>query len=58
LVIVGEQDLLTPPWVAREVADGISGARIEIVTGDGSSHVLPLELPDEFNQRVVRFLAE
>ena len=22
MVIVGEQDLLTPPWVAREVADG------------------------------------
>lgn len=25
MVIVGEQDLLTPPWVAREVADTIPG---------------------------------
>jgi pimeloyl-ACP methyl ester carboxylesterase len=58
LVIVGEQDLLTPSWVAREVAGGIPGARFEIVTGDGSSHVVPLERPDEFNQLVMSFLAE
>ena len=58
LVIVGEQDLLTPPWVAREVADGIPGARFELVTGDCSSHVLPLERPDGFNQLVIDFLAE
>lgn len=58
LVIVGEQDLLTPPWVAREVAGGIPGARLEIVTGDGSSHVLPLERPHDFNQLVMKFLAE
>ncbi|MFD1505034.1 alpha/beta fold hydrolase [Georgenia yuyongxinii] len=58
LVIVGEQDLLTPPWVAREVADGIPRARFQIVTGNGSSHVLPLERPDDFNQLVMEFLAE
>ena len=58
LVIVGEQDLLTPPWAARELADGIAGARFELVTGDGSSHVLPLERPDEFNRLVTDFLAE
>jgi 3-oxoadipate enol-lactonase len=56
LVIVGEQDLLTPPWVAREVADGIPSARLAIVTGDGASHVLPLERPDDFNQLVMNFL--
>src|SRR5688572_20978116 len=55
LVVVGEQDLLTPPWAAREVAGGIPGARLEIVTGDGSSHVLPLERPDDFNQLVIGF---
>ena len=58
LVIAGEQDLLTPPWVAREVAAGIPGARFELVTGDGSSHVLPLERPDDFNQLVTNFLAD
>lgn len=58
LVVVGEQDLLTPPWVAREVADGIPQARLEIITGDGSSHVVSLERPDDFNQLVMKFLAE
>src|SRR6478735_9086288 len=58
LVVVGEQDLLTPPWVAREVAAGIPGARFEIITGNGSSHVVPLERPDDFNQLVTNFLTE
>jgi pimeloyl-ACP methyl ester carboxylesterase len=58
LVIVGEQDLLTPPWVAREVADAIPESRFELVTGDGSSHVLPLERPDDFNRIVTDFLNE
>ena len=58
LVIAGEQDLLTPPWVAREVAEGIPGARLEIITGDGTSHLLPLERPNDFNQLVTNFLAE
>lgn len=58
LVVVGERDLLTPPWVAREVAGGIPAARFEIVTGAGSSHVLPLERPDDFNRLVMDFLAE
>ena len=57
LVIVGEQDLLTPPWVAREVARGMPRALLKIVTGDGSSHLVPLERPDEFNQLVMDFLA-
>jgi pimeloyl-ACP methyl ester carboxylesterase len=58
LVIVGEQDLLTPPWAAREVAGGIPGTRLEIVAGDGSSHVVPLERPDDFNRLAMDFLAE
>jgi 3-oxoadipate enol-lactonase len=58
LVVVGEQDLVTPPWIAREVAEAIPGARFEVIRGDGSSHVLPIERPDDFNRLVSEFLAE
>jgi pimeloyl-ACP methyl ester carboxylesterase len=58
LVVVGEQDLLTPPWIAREVADAIPGARFEVIRGDGSSHLVPIERPDDFNRLVSDFLAE
>lgn len=56
LVLVGEQDLLTPPWICREVANRIPGSQFEIIRGDGSSHVVPIERPDEFNHLVTRFL--
>jgi pimeloyl-ACP methyl ester carboxylesterase len=57
LVIVGEQDLLTPPWIAREVADAIPGSQFEVIRGDGTSHVVPIERPDDFNRLVSDFLA-
>ena len=57
LVVVGEQDLLTPPWIAREVADAIPGARFEVIRGEGSSHVVPIERPDDFNRLVSDFLS-
>jgi 3-oxoadipate enol-lactonase len=57
LVIVGEQDLLTPPHVCREVAGRIPGATFEVIKGAGSSHVVPIERPDDFNGVVTRFLS-
>lgn len=57
LVLVGEQDLLTPPWIAREVADAIPGARFEVIRGDGASHVAAIERPEDFNRLVSEFLA-
>ncbi len=56
LCVVGEQDVLTPVHECREVAERIPGARLEIITGAGSSHVVPIERPDEFNGLVRRFL--
>jgi 3-oxoadipate enol-lactonase len=58
LVVVGEQDLLTPPWIAREVADAIPGARFEVIRGAGSSHVVSIERPEDFNRLVADFLTE
>jgi 3-oxoadipate enol-lactonase len=57
LVIVGEQDLLTPPWICREVANEIPGSQFALITGERSSHVVPIERPDEFNHLVTTFLA-
>jgi 3-oxoadipate enol-lactonase len=58
LVVGGEQDLLTPPWILQEVATAIPGAELRILRGHGSSHLLPLERPAEFNQLVTDFLTE
>jgi pimeloyl-ACP methyl ester carboxylesterase len=58
LVVAGERDRLTPPWICREVAAGIPDARFRLVDGPGSSHVLPLERPEEFNELVHTFLGE
>jgi pimeloyl-ACP methyl ester carboxylesterase len=56
MVIVGEQDQLTPTWQAKKVADAIPGARYELVTGPGSSHGLHLERPDDLVRLVTDFL--
>src|SRR4051794_27488306 len=58
LVIVGEQDLLTPPWQSRAVADAIPGARFELLTGPGSSHGAHIERPDDVVRLVTGFLSE
>lgn len=58
LVVGGEQDLLTPPWILQEVATAIPHAELRILRGDGSSHLLPLERPDEFNHLVTDFLTD
>lgn len=58
LVIAGEQDLLTPPWQCRAVAERIPGARYECFSGPGSSHALAMERSEEFTRLVTGFLAE
>jgi 3-oxoadipate enol-lactonase len=57
LCIVGEQDALTPVHECREVADKIPGAEFEVIKGEGSSHVVPIERPADFNGLVTKFLS-
>lgn len=54
LVIVGEEDTLTPPAESRVIADGIPGARLVVLPGAG--HLANLEAPEGFNQAVRAFL--
>jgi YbgC/YbaW family acyl-CoA thioester hydrolase len=54
LVLVGEEDELTPPELARGMADRIPGARL--VTVPGSGHLPPVERPVETTRALQEFL--
>jgi pimeloyl-ACP methyl ester carboxylesterase len=54
LVIVGGEDAITPPDVARKLADSIRGARLEVMNGAG--HLSNLEQPGAFTVAVGAFL--
>lgn len=56
LIVVGENDALTPPTVAASMAASIAGARLVRIPGAG--HLSNLERPTEFNAAVRAFLAE
>ena len=54
LVVVGEDDNLTPVAAATTLAEGIPGA--ELVVIDGAGHLSNLESPHEFTTALERFL--
>ncbi len=55
LVIGGEQDIFTPPWMAHEVANGIPDSEIHLYPGAG--HAFHWERIDDFNPRVRDWLS-
>lgn len=55
LVVVGADDVLTPPDRAAEMADAIPGARKVVVPDCG--HLSPLEQPQAITEALVAFLA-
>jgi 3-oxoadipate enol-lactonase len=56
LVVVGDEDTLTPPAAAEEIAAGIPNGRLVLIPGCG--HLPPLEKPEEFTSALLDFLEE
>jgi 3-oxoadipate enol-lactonase len=56
LIIVGEEDVLTPPKESRAMHAAISGSRLEIIPGAG--HVSNVERPAAFNHVLTEFIEQ
>jgi pimeloyl-ACP methyl ester carboxylesterase len=54
LVLVGEDDVITPPAEAKAMAEAIPNARLEVVPRAG--HIAPYENPAVANAAILRFL--
>ena len=54
LILVGDEDLVTPAAAAEEMRNGIAGSRLASIPGAG--HLSNLERPDAFNDALARFL--
>jgi 3-oxoadipate enol-lactonase len=55
LVVVGEEDAITPPAEAEALQRGIAGSRLAVIPRAG--HLANMENPAEFNREVGAFLA-
>lgn len=56
LVLVGDEDVITPPALSERLAALIPGAKLEIIVGAG--HLANLEQPHAFNAAIDRFLSQ
>ena len=54
LCVAGEEDMLTPPEVARDMAERIPGGRAMVISEAG--HLTNLEAPQAFNEALAGFL--
>jgi 3-oxoadipate enol-lactonase/3-oxoadipate enol-lactonase/4-carboxymuconolactone decarboxylase len=55
LVVVGQQDTVSPPAQSREIEEAVSGARLSLLPGVG--HLVPWEAPRELAKLVSDFAA-
>jgi pimeloyl-ACP methyl ester carboxylesterase len=56
LVVAAAEDVLTPLYLSREIAEAIPGARLTVLPR--GNHAVQLEEPESFNRAVLDFLAE
>ena len=56
LILVGEEDGVTPPEASRKMHEHIGGSRLEVLPGAG--HLSNLETPEAFDNALAGFLAE
>ena len=54
LIVVGENDVLSPPAIAESMAREIPGARLAIIANAG--HMAPMEQPGAVNDQIRSFL--
>jgi 3-oxoadipate enol-lactonase len=54
LILVGDEDSLTPPAMSREMQRGVAGSELVVVPKAG--HLSSLEQPSAFNAALARFL--
>src|SRR5262245_17909735 len=54
LVVVGDEDEITPPAESKRLAEAIPGATLVVIPKAG--HLSSLEQPDQFNQALTTFL--
>jgi len=54
LVIVGDQDMGTPPAMAREIHQNLPGSALEVI--HSAAHLSNIEQPDVFNTTLLNFL--
>lgn len=55
LLICGEKDKLTPPFIMEQMAESIADSELHIIPGAG--HITPLEKPEMFNKILKDFLS-
>ncbi len=56
IVVVGEDDVLTPPRLARDIVAAVPGAQLRVM--DGLGHAAALEQPEAFSRIVTEFFAQ
>jgi pimeloyl-ACP methyl ester carboxylesterase len=56
LIVVGDQDAITPPALSEQMQAGIAGAELAVIADAG--HMSNMEQPTEFNRVLSRFLEQ